>query len=424
MDLHAPSSVPSLDQQLQQYLRGAASRDRDVERIGPFLATFDPHSTIPYLSYAIPDDGARPTLADVAALVDAYARHDRVPRLEYLPVAAPDVEAVLLAGGFAVEARLAVMTCAVGDAVDLAPDDGIVIAPPMTDEDLRAMRAAQYAAFGEIVEEHARRTATTTTRARQTASAWPTAGSRCSLATSPTVRSSAAASRPSRATGSPRSPASACWRRHRRRGIAGAITAGLARAALRRGHDDGLADARRRGRASRVRPCRLHRHDQPGASVTTLTTPALGWSAARGHPRRGGQAEQLELREAGARRWPRRRRRSQRPDGVAAVLDRGQQRAQLGRQRRRRRDGCAAARSSAAAAPSMPSTSSSASWTSRISVAPSRSSALVPRERQLENGTRHRGHVAAEIERELGGDQRSGALGGLDDDRRRAPAPR
>lgn len=154
MELHAPSSAPSLDQQLQQYLRGAAARNRDVERIGPFLATFDPHSTIPYLSYAIPDDGARPTAADVAALVNAYDRHDRLPRLEYLPVAAPDVEAALVAGGFAVEARLPVMTCTVGAAVDPAPDDGIVIVPPATDEDFRAMRAAQHAAVSALIEGH------------------------------------------------------------------------------------------------------------------------------------------------------------------------------------------------------------------------------------------------------------------------------
>jgi GNAT superfamily N-acetyltransferase len=154
VDLHAPSSVPSLDKQLQQYLRGAASRDRDVERIGPFLATFDPHSTIPYLRSAIPADGARPTAADIAALIAAYARHDRLPRLEYLPLAAPDVEAALVAGGFVIEARLPVMTCEAGAAVDLAPDAGIVIDPPITDEDFRAMRAAQHAAFSAFMEGH------------------------------------------------------------------------------------------------------------------------------------------------------------------------------------------------------------------------------------------------------------------------------
>ncbi len=229
MHLHSPSGVPSLDQQLQQYLRGAASRDRDVERIGPFLATFDPHSTIPYLSYAIPDDGAQPTPADVAALVDAYARHDRLPRLEYLPVAAPDVEAALLAGGFAVEARLAVMTCTVGAVVDLAPDDGIVIAPPITDDDFRAMSAAQYAAFGEIVGEHADSgDDDELARQRQRLADGGLALLARDLATGAVVGGGVATVP---GDGVTEVAGIGVLERYRRRGIAGAITAGLARAA-------------------------------------------------------------------------------------------------------------------------------------------------------------------------------------------------
>src|SRR4051794_9934340 len=86
-----PPSTP--DQRLQQYVRVTAARGRDTERVGPFLATFDPHDDLKYLSYAIPDDGARPTPADVAALIAAYARHERLPRLEFLPSVAPAVEA-------------------------------------------------------------------------------------------------------------------------------------------------------------------------------------------------------------------------------------------------------------------------------------------------------------------------------------------
>jgi GNAT superfamily N-acetyltransferase len=229
VDLHSPSGVPSLDQQLQQYLRGAASRDRDVERIGPFLATFDPHSTIPYLSYAIPDDGARPTMADVAALVDAYARHDRLPRLEYLPTAAPGVEAALLAGGFVVDARLAVMTCAVGAAVDLEPGDGIVIAPPTTDEDFRAMRAAQYAAFGEIVEDHpSDGDDEELARQRQRLADGGLALLARDLATGAVVGGGVATVP---GDGVTEIAGNGVLEQHRRRGIAGAITAALARAA-------------------------------------------------------------------------------------------------------------------------------------------------------------------------------------------------
>jgi GNAT superfamily N-acetyltransferase len=231
VDLHSPSGAPSLDQQLQQYLRGAASRDRDVERVGPFLATFDPHSTIPYLSYAIPDDGARPTLADVAALVEAYARHDRIPRLEYLPVAAPHVEAALVAGGFAVEARLPVMVCEEGAAADLAPADGIAIEVPVTDADLRGLRDAQHAAFGDVAAD---------ADADAAADAGELARQRARLADgglallardlrTGAVVGGGVATVPG--DGVTEVAGIGVLASHRRRGIAGAITAGLARAA-------------------------------------------------------------------------------------------------------------------------------------------------------------------------------------------------
>lgn len=146
---HSQSAAPAPDRQLQQYLRCAAARGRDVEQIGPFLATFDPHTDRRYLSYAIPDDGARPTARDVAALVDAYERRGRVPRLEYLPGVAPDAEAALLAGGLVLEARLPAMTCEPGQAVDVSPPAGFSLGVPAGDDELRALSAAQRAAFGE-----------------------------------------------------------------------------------------------------------------------------------------------------------------------------------------------------------------------------------------------------------------------------------
>ncbi|HWI71173.1 MAG TPA: GNAT family N-acetyltransferase [Baekduia sp.] len=229
MDPSTPSGATALDVQLQQYLRGAAARDRQVERVGPFTATFDPHSTIPYLSYAIPDIGARPTLDDVAELVDAYARHDRVPRLEYLPAAAPAVEAVLLAAGFAVEARLPVMTCVAGAAAEVAPDDGLAITEPRSDEEFRAMREAQHAAFGQTgeppepgaVERQRERLAAggLAFLARDTATGAVVGGG---VATVPR-------------DGVTEVAGIGVLESHRRRGIAAAITAALARAAFAAG---------------------------------------------------------------------------------------------------------------------------------------------------------------------------------------------
>jgi GNAT superfamily N-acetyltransferase len=149
VDLPVPSRTSALDQQLQQYLRTVAPMGRDTARIGPFTATFHPNNRSSYLSYAIPDDGAQPTAEDVAALIAAYREHDRLPRLEYLPTTAPAVEAALLAGGFAVEARLPAMVCTPAALVVPAPDPAIALAPPVDDGEVSAMSAAQHAAFGD-----------------------------------------------------------------------------------------------------------------------------------------------------------------------------------------------------------------------------------------------------------------------------------
>jgi ribosomal protein S18 acetylase RimI-like enzyme len=137
-----------LDSHIQTYLRGAASRAREVEKIGPFLATFSPGDDNPYLNYAIPDDGAEPSSEDVAALVDAYRRHNRTPRLEYLPGLAPNVEAALLSGGFVVEGRLPLMVYVPGGEQEVLVPAGIELVVPTTDDDVWAMLVAQNEAYG------------------------------------------------------------------------------------------------------------------------------------------------------------------------------------------------------------------------------------------------------------------------------------
>jgi GNAT superfamily N-acetyltransferase len=138
-----------VDFTIQRYLRSVVSAgSRDTERVGPFLAGFDRDSDHPYLSYAIPDDGAEPTAADVAALREAFTRRGRTPRLEFLPAVAPAAESALAAGGFAVEGVLPLMTCAAGESPELEPPAGIELVLPATDDELRAGGAVANAAFG------------------------------------------------------------------------------------------------------------------------------------------------------------------------------------------------------------------------------------------------------------------------------------
>ena len=138
-----------MQQPLQAYVRATAAKGRETERHGPFLATFSRGTSHPFLNYAIPDDGASPTPADVAALVAAYRRRGLVPRLEYLTAVAPEVEPALLAAGFTVELRPPVMTCRPAQAVPLPVPDGIELLTPRTDDEQLAMVTATHEAYGE-----------------------------------------------------------------------------------------------------------------------------------------------------------------------------------------------------------------------------------------------------------------------------------
>jgi predicted GNAT family acetyltransferase len=134
---------------LQSHIRRAAAAGRDTERIGPFLATFSPDNTNPFLNYAVPDDDARPTPADVAGLTAAYRRRDLLPRLEFLAATAPAAEAALLAAGYEVERRIPVMLCPPDALREVAPPEGIELLVPESDVDIKGMLVAQYEAFGD-----------------------------------------------------------------------------------------------------------------------------------------------------------------------------------------------------------------------------------------------------------------------------------
>ncbi|GLY36047.1 hypothetical protein Amsp01_020710 [Amycolatopsis sp. NBRC 101858] len=137
---------------IQTYVRTTAPRGRETERIGPFLATYSPDTQHPMLNYAIPDDGARPSAAEIDALTAAYRRRGLLPRLEYFTDAAPDLEKLLVGAGYGLERRVPLMTCTPADRVDRTAPVGIRLRAPESDEDFRRMRAAQNIAFGEAPE--------------------------------------------------------------------------------------------------------------------------------------------------------------------------------------------------------------------------------------------------------------------------------
>jgi ribosomal protein S18 acetylase RimI-like enzyme len=134
---------------LQAFLRTSAAQGRKVVRAGPFTVTIHPDDPLKYVNYAIPDDGAEPDAAAIAALRDAFALSERLPRLEWIEEAAPAVAPALAAAGMREELRTPLMTCEPDTLVEAASDvPGLTVAA-VGDGDLRDNARVQRAAFGQ-----------------------------------------------------------------------------------------------------------------------------------------------------------------------------------------------------------------------------------------------------------------------------------
>jgi len=146
-NLGSPQSIEPADlsRRVAAYVVASAAGTR----VGPFTVHFDDHTANVWRNYAVPDIGATPTEADVAALVALFADRDRTPRLEYVPAASPNVEPALVAAGFAAEFRSPVFGCARGEASDLQPPEGITFALVTSDADLLDAARVQHAAYDE-----------------------------------------------------------------------------------------------------------------------------------------------------------------------------------------------------------------------------------------------------------------------------------
>jgi GNAT superfamily N-acetyltransferase len=120
-----------------------------AERVGPFSVRFDPATANVWRNYAVPDPDATPSAGDVAELIALFEARGRTPRLEYVPAAAPAVEAVLVSAGFVVEGRPPLMACRPGEVT--MPDhlDGVTLALVTGDEELLDVAAVQNDAYHE-----------------------------------------------------------------------------------------------------------------------------------------------------------------------------------------------------------------------------------------------------------------------------------
>jgi GNAT superfamily N-acetyltransferase len=146
--MHVPpvSSVPAL---VAGYMSADISRQPGHLRIGPFLVGLNPHTASLGRNYAIPVDGAAPSPMEIAELVAAFERHHRTPRLECVTGVAAEAAAALIAAGFTLDQRLAMLACPLGAAIALAAPEGIEIAAVSEARDLLDAVCVQNEAYDE-----------------------------------------------------------------------------------------------------------------------------------------------------------------------------------------------------------------------------------------------------------------------------------
>jgi GNAT superfamily N-acetyltransferase len=97
---------------LQRAMRETAREQYEAQPIPPFTAFFHPRDLLIYLNYAIPDEPVGGDLsAPIAALRAAYRARGRRTRLEFIEEFAPRLAPSLRAAGLTEEARQPLMGC-------------------------------------------------------------------------------------------------------------------------------------------------------------------------------------------------------------------------------------------------------------------------------------------------------------------------
>lgn len=139
---------------IQNYLRFAASDGRKAVQVGPFLTTINESWDNPYVNYAIPNDACNPTAQDVADLIAHYRTHNRIPRLEFIPEIAPQVQPILLEQGFVIENTHPLMVASTISEPVPCPD-GFAWQQVQTRDHAAALTAAQHEAYNLGAPENA-----------------------------------------------------------------------------------------------------------------------------------------------------------------------------------------------------------------------------------------------------------------------------
>jgi len=138
----------SIAERVQASIRAVNAAGRDAVVAGSFTLYRNRASDHPYLNYAVPNAG---TLAweGIDALRAAFATHGLGPRLEFVAECAPGLEEALAAAGFELQGRYPVMTLPAEDLREVPAPEGVVIARVLAGGDVRTLLRTAAEAFGD-----------------------------------------------------------------------------------------------------------------------------------------------------------------------------------------------------------------------------------------------------------------------------------
>jgi ribosomal protein S18 acetylase RimI-like enzyme len=125
-----------------------AAPGRDVIPVPPFTAYLDASDRLRYLNYAIPDGDVAPDAAAVEELRGIFRGRDRLPRLEWVEEAAPQLAASLESAGMREELRTPLMACTPGELRAAEAGVADVRVARVGDDDVRDCANLQRVAFG------------------------------------------------------------------------------------------------------------------------------------------------------------------------------------------------------------------------------------------------------------------------------------
>jgi GNAT superfamily N-acetyltransferase len=123
--------LTALLERLQDSTRALAGSGRETVRVAPFTAFVDRRRQLKYFSFAVPDVGAGEQAGGaLEALAAAFAERGRAGRIELIEELTPALPAAVEAGGWSLSERVPIMVCTPDSLVTPPAPAGIeVIAP-------------------------------------------------------------------------------------------------------------------------------------------------------------------------------------------------------------------------------------------------------------------------------------------------------